>query len=637
MGIFSLQKSLTAFQKIIIVIIATAIYTVGFILVFPLADIMAGGLGLIPIFAAGILCGKRGSYFSFFGILLLGLFLLYLNNFDFAAPFTIVEIIAGNVFLLISALSLGWASSIVHHMQQQNLTLDDERNRLNEEIEKRKQSELNLRKQQEFNETLQQGLALLSSNLDEDTVLDNILKHLKNAIVCDSATIFLSENNSLVAHKNISHPAHEIIAGTSFLISEESNHPVVKVFLNREPLKIDDVGNRAEWVKNTAQGDIKSWLGIPLLMNGKTIGVIGIERFTINPFTKSDMQLLQAFARPIVLTIENTRLYQHAQEEIKERNNTAEKLQKQLQTEALISSFAARLHNTDTSNIEKNVQEILSELGQFTEADRCYLSMFSPDNFTLLRDFTWTNGKVQRRQADDQINNLRQLPWVFNQLVASQTIYVPTIDNLENDAAMEKIRWQNFGIKSLLLIPIMRNNALLGVLGFQAETKSANWSQEDIIALQLMTNIFSNFWARHSAEKDQIEKLLFVEGLLDATPAPIFYIDREGTYLGCNTAFTNFYGIAKEKLIGKTAYDFNPKEQAEHLLSIDFSIMSKKEPLTYEEPSIYADGSQHFLMIHKAPFYDFEGNTAGLSCSHGRCYSTKRTRKDHSGRTQFTG
>lgn len=612
MGFFSLQKSLTMFQKIFIILIAAAIYTAVFFIIFPHVSIMAGGLGLIPIITAGVFCGKRGSYISFLGILFLGLFLLYLHDFDFTAPLAIVEIIAGNLFLLLSALSLGWASTIVHHIQQQNLTLDEERNRLNEEIEKRTQSELNLRKQQEFNQTLQQGLALLSSNLNEFTVLDNILQQIKKAVVCDSVTILLPENDSLVAHTKIGPTDPEEIGRVSFPISEDSHNPGVKVFLDKKPISIDDVGNHAEWVKIPTQNDIKSWLGVPLLLSGEAIGVIGMERFANNPFTKTDVQLLQAFVQPIVLTIENTRLYQHAQEEIRERNKVAEKLQKRLQTEALMNTFSAKLLNTDTSNIENNVQEILNQLGLFTEADRCYLSMFDPDNSTMLRDFTWTNGQVPLRKTCTQITDIRKLPWVYQQLSMFEIVYVPDVMQLEKSAALEKACWENLGIQSLLFIPIARNNILIGVLGFQAETQRANWSHEDIISLQLMANIFSGFWARHSAERDQIEKLLFVEGLLDATPAPIFYIDRDGVYLGCNSAFCNFYGIEKEKLIGKTAYDFNSKERAEHLLSIDFSIMDKKETSTYEEPSTYADGSQHFLMVHKAPFFDFEGNTAGL-------------------------
>jgi PAS domain S-box-containing protein len=612
MDILSFQKKLSALHKIIVVITAASFYIIGFYFSFPYMGVMAGGLGLIPVITAGILCGKRGAFYSFFGVFTIGLLLLYFNDFDFAAPLAIIQISIGNLFILVSALTIGWTSSLIHRVQQQNQALDAERLQLNKEIERRSQSELNLRKQQEFSDTLQQGLALLSANLDESTVLDSILQQIKRAVFCDSVSILLSENDILVVHANLSQAKHEDITSTSFPINEESNNPGVKVFQNKLPIKIDNTADHPGWVNIPALTEIKSWVGIPLLLNGQAIGVIGIERFTNHPFTQTEIQLLQAFTRPIVLTIENTRLYQHAQQEIGERKRTEEKLHKRLQTEALISSFSTQLLNTDTSNIEHNVQEVLKKLGEYTEADRCYLSMFAPNKYIIMRDFTWTNGQVQLRKADDQINDIRFLPWVYKKLSAFEIINIPDVKQLGENASKEKARWESFGIQSLLLIPIVRNNILLGVLGFHAETKKANWSQEDIVSLQLMANIFSSFWARHTAEKDQIEKLLFVEGLLDAIPAPIFYIDPNGVYLGCNKAFCASYGTEKEYLIGKTAFDFNPKERAEYLLSIDFDLMSKKESATYEEPSTFADGNEHFLIVHKAPFYDFDGKTAGL-------------------------
>ena len=179
----------------------------------------------------------------------------------------------------------------------------------------------------------------------------------------------------------------------------------------------------------------------------------------------------------------------------------------------MISSFAANLLNTDIANIEHNVHKILGQLGQFTGAERCYLSMFGTDKYTLVHDFTWTNGQVSLRMDDEQINDLRSLPWVYQRLTAFEIIYIPDIEDLRFDAALKKERWLKLGIQSLLLIPIVKNDILLGVLGFNTESKKANWTQEDIVSLQLMANIFSSFWARRTAEKDQQEKLLFVEGL----------------------------------------------------------------------------------------------------------------------------
>jgi len=610
---FSIVKNtFSALQKIVIVLIAAIIYIAAFFLVYPHVGTMAAGLGLLPVIAAGILCGKRGTIISTTSVFFIGLFLLRLNHFEFSSPSANLKILVGNLLILISALVIGWTSSLMQKVQQQNTDLDQERAHLKAEIEKREKSEINLRKQQEFNETLQHGLALLSSNPDQSIVLENILQQIKKGIDCDSVSILLSENEALVVHANISTPASNQVLGVRFPITEDSQNPGVMVFQSNKPSIIDDVRNHPGWVNIRGLTNVVSWLAVPLLLNNQAIGIIGMERTSINTFTSTDLLLLQAFARPIALVIENVRLYQQAQQEIEERRRTAEKLQKRLQTEALISSFATQLLNTDISDIEHNVHEILKQLGQFTNAERCYLSLFGPEHYTLTHDFTWTNGQVPTRKDDEQIKDIRNLPWLYQQLAAFETVYVPDVEYLRNDAAFEKARWQKFGIKSLLLIPIMRYGTMLGFLGFNTENRKAEWSQEDIISLQLMSNIFSSFWARRTAEKDQKDKLLFVEGLLDAIPTPIFYLSISGVYLGCNNAFAESYCVKKNDLIGKTVYDFLPKEIADHFMSVDMKIIKDGKPSVSHELSTYADNTKHALITHKAPFFDTEGNTIGL-------------------------
>lgn len=612
MKLFSLHTTLSVIQKVFIVTLAASLYIVGFYIAFPYIGMISGGLGLIPVIAAGLLCGKRGAFISFLGVFSIGLILLHLNNYDLTTPQALIQLIIGNMFILIAAITIGWASSLVYRVQQQNQALDEERNRLTEEIAKRKQSEINLQKQKEFNENLQLGLLFLSTEVDQKTILTNILKHLTNSIDCNSATISLYEAGHLVLHANLGHPEKDLFVEQKVSVSDHENNPGVRVFLTKEPIIIDDVTTEPGWIIFSSKPRIRSWLGVPLLFEKKAIGVVGIDSFSTRAFTRNDIQLLQAFANTISLALENQRLFQQAQHEIEERKQTAEKFQKRLKIEALINTFTVQLLNADITNVKENVKDVLKQLGQFTNSERCYLNLLGEDQFTLLNDFVWTNDQVATRAPETMITDIRQLDWVYQKLSKLETIHVPDISNLGSDAATEKNRWQKLGIRSLLLVPINRHDQLIGILGFQSENYQTNWEHEDILSLQLIANIFSSFWARHTAEKNQQEKLLFIKRIMNAIPSPVFYLDCHGVYLGCNNSFSEYYGIQKEDLVGKTAYDFNEKEIADHLLSTDFELMKNKQTRTYEEPSTYADGSQHILMVHKAPFFDLEGNTAGL-------------------------
>ncbi|WP_445474897.1 PAS domain S-box protein [Methanococcoides methylutens] len=118
---------------------------------------------------------------------------------------------------------------------------------------------------------------------------------------------------------------------------------------------------------------------------------------------------------------------------------------------------------------------------------------------------------------------------------------------------------------------------------------------------------------RKEAEEMQIKNVHFMQELIDAIPAPIFYKDKEGAYLGCNKAFENFSGIKKEEIIGKSTSELQVETQISESYCTDMELIETGGSRAYEKEIVYAsDQKKHNVMVNKSVFTDIKGNVLGV-------------------------
>ena len=99
--------------------------------------------------------------------------------------------------------------------------------------------------------------------------------------------------------------------------------------------------------------------------------------------------------------------------------------------------------------------------------------------------------------------------------------------------------------------------------------------------------------------------------LVENLPQKIFLKDKNSVYISCNENYARDLKIKSGEIVGKTDYEFYPKELAEKYRADDKRIMESGETEDIEERYIQ-QGQEVIVHTVKTPVKDEEGNIIGL-------------------------
>ncbi len=99
-----------------------------------------------------------------------------------------------------------------------------------------------------------------------------------------------------------------------------------------------------------------------------------------------------------------------------------------------------------------------------------------------------------------------------------------------------------------------------------------------------------------------------IEKVLSQMPSHIYWKNKEGFYLGCNTAHWQNFGLQSlSDCVGKTDYEIFPKEEADQLRQVDQEVMNTGIPKIVEE-----SGETGVFLSHKTPLRDENNQIIGV-------------------------
>ena len=97
-----------------------------------------------------------------------------------------------------------------------------------------------------------------------------------------------------------------------------------------------------------------------------------------------------------------------------------------------------------------------------------------------------------------------------------------------------------------------------------------------------------------------------LQSIIDNTTNPIFIKKINGEYLLINKQFELLYNVTIDMVMGKTDYEFLPKEKADAIRNSDFEVIKAQKELKSEEQIHQSDGPHTYIAV-KFPLFDSQG------------------------------
>lgn len=320
---------------------------------------------------------------------------------------------------------------------------------------KQRSLELAQRRAQEA-ETLRQATMSLTSSLELQKVLDNILNHLEQVIQYDSACVFLAEPDYLQiwSAKNIGN--FEEIKKAKFPRNDELFQEIENTL---RPVILPDAQADLRFHSWGGITNVHSWMGVPLIAGNALVGVLTLDRNQANAFTTEEMELAQAFANHAAIAVENARLYLATQQRARE----------------LQALHSATNSLVSTLDLQKLLEEILaSARSAIPAAQAASLHLLNPDSGQL--QLRVSHGFSQR---EHQIETTQGMQDFWSQILqGSKPVMIHDARLLEviNDLSPEQ---RNERRASAIIAPLIQEEAAIGVLSLISPDTDA-FSETDL-------------------------------------------------------------------------------------------------------------------------------------------------------------
>ena len=217
-------------------------------------------------------------------------------------------------------------------------------------------------------------------------------------------------------------------------------------------------------------GGARTLLVVPMLKDNDAIGLFGIYRQEVRPFTNKQIALVQNFANQAVIAIENTRLLNELRESLEQQTATSEVL-------SVISSSPGELEPVFQTMLANAVRICDAKFGNIYRWDGEALHIIASHNTPPAFEEARKRGGSYRPNPEMGVGRMVAAKTVIHIANSAAEKAYTELRNPEIVTAVEL-----GGVRTVLFVPMLKDNELIGaIVVYRQEVRPFTDKQIDLV------------------------------------------------------------------------------------------------------------------------------------------------------------
>lgn len=238
--------------------------------------------------------------------------------------------------------------------------------------------------------------------------------------------------------------------------------------------------------------------------------------------------------------------------------------------------LSPKLTGVKAENIENAINMTITQVGEFLSADRAYIFEIDKGNDTISNTYEWCNKNIEPQIELLQSIPVTTIPKWMEKLNNHDNIVINSVEDWPESWQAERGILEPQGIQSLIVIPLLTENKLMGFVGLNDIRRKRVYNTREINIITVWSSILASLINNRRTESLIEQTRQNYQTFFNTIDDFLLILDLKGRIIHANETVYRRLGYSPEEILNKTVLNLRPLERYQEAKEV-FKRILKKE------------------------------------------------------------